>query len=442
MLPILHKDYGTLQPLIDSYLWVIGLGSALYLRWGPGLSKWQPPIEGTNRVVGNIGVFMSGAFAVILWVTCAQCAAVPGLVATSLVCVLLVIAGLSGYIIFRRSRLYYPLRGKHAGSVVVGGSELTPAAQELRWEYCADGRIEVKAPTQILEELGNPDLVWTRESRSRSEIALLWTYLVWTVAGTVGLTALALALHLRSDLDQRFQPLTVSPGTVDMWPGGRQLFRGRVSNCSCAISWSVEGAETGHPRAEIGNIGNASGIYSAPTIIGQDQLVKVVATSEGARAEATITLHHGKPLLFDEQISMTGEDDREGLGLYILNVIDHKHSWEYTQDNALIGSITGPDVINQLAKSQAFSGYDAIISVGTASREFRREADECYRAGRRALRLASWIEESSSSHASPQRSRGTLHPVPEIWLLNLQRFHPSDRVVLRPDETAKERPLI
>lgn len=281
----------------------------------------------------------------------------------------------------------------------------------------------------LVRQVDPLESTWRNRFRDAGTIIL---YLGWNVFGTLALTAAVMALVNDGEARSRHRELQL---LVDGWlvneedprrtkPGLPTHFSVRHVGCNNNVTWSIE-------PPDLGTIEN--GTYSAPPRVARVRRVKVTAEAEDRDWEqATADVIIEPEIAEIVRTTAQGQDTLGNTGVFDVMVITQEHSWMCRSTSVLDGGLSGPSLIDSLARMRAFDPYSYLIAVGTASHEGRRQVEDA-RADQRAATLGNWLQRAVVSRT----------PQPQIRRINLGQYVPDVREASSScEESRSERPLV
>src|SRR6266545_2044448 len=297
---------------------------------------------------------------------------------------------------------------------VLGGPKLAPAARAL----------QVQNPhwstQEIFERLDyDPLRTWERWPRTRLIVAHRFLALSKGLAPLLALVAALAFLVLFREVRQSHRALTLEPSEDQTVLAGRSIaITPTLHECCSDIKWDIDGLSTEKLSGALGEISN-TGTYSAPARIEKDLDLYVVATpvqhtEERKKVKIQLRSHpdYSKPHYW---------------GDFVIEVIDKHYSWIIGK-NKLNGE-NGLAFAHRMASDGMFNGFQDIICIGAASREYKRsKSDEEQRAMDRANVLGRWVQDA----VRPSDVR--------IHALKIGRY--DEETKLTPEQTAPERQVV
>jgi hypothetical protein len=308
--------------------------------------------------------------------------------------------------------------------LILGGPRLTQTALELR------KRNPEFTIQDIFEKLDHdPRKTW--EEGSRTRVRAVHRLLVWSVPVLLllAVVAAAAATALPVRAAQLHTKLTLSPSTEVTLNEGRSLaIVARLQACNPKVHWDIEGNSQQKALGLLGEI-TQSGSYSAPLRIEQPLDLQIVVTPEEHDEELQkLTIHLRKHTDESTPHETPAQDDHGNTAQVVIEIVDDRYSWVYG-DVILSGHVGGKSLVQRIAAAGTFNGYDDLICIGAASREYVDPALEENRARDRAALLAQWV------HAGARLPRTSLRA------LKIGRYAAENRLA-SSDETAKERQVV
>ena len=204
-----------------------------------------------------------------------------------------------------------------------------------------------------------------------------------------------------------------------------------MQECVPDIAWTIEGL-SGESLGEI----SPTGTYSSPKRLDQELELYVVATPQQPPFERkTLKIQLRQHPGDSSPHASAGRDAQGKQANFIIEVLDKRYSWIIGK--YALKEIDGNVFAQEMAAKGLFSGFQDIICVGAASREYevnpklaveelaRREEE---RARGRAYVLGAWVRAAVSS------KRATIHA------LTIGRY--DDEAKLDSEQTATERQVV
>lgn len=181
-------DLGPFAGLLGTAGCAISAGTALITTWSGG-ANWAPQDEGMLKGPGRIAGLTSTALVVILWVGTRPAGPYPYLPNLALVAAMLTIGAFLAYQFLTSTLTYddrsYPKKPRK----MIGGFRIKASARHAMAE-------QDKSPQQFLDGADyDPEEVWTPTSIAAARVALLLTYLLLLISGTVALASVALLVE-------------------------------------------------------------------------------------------------------------------------------------------------------------------------------------------------------------------------------------------------------
>jgi hypothetical protein len=318
---------------------------------------------------------------------------------------------------------------------IVGGPLLTPVALALKRKHPG------WSTQEIFEALDcKPKRTWERKSRTRVVIADAVLEVLRGTATILALVATGAYLFSNHEVERLKRHLTITRSNNDpLLPGGSVAFTADVYGCDLEVQWRVEGPDGRAP----GVVSSNTGIYSAPPHVDAPFDVYVTArwVSEGEELPKRETVHLLPTPDYTTPHIAEGVDDNKHTAKFVVQVVDQRYSWKYN-DVTLDGQEKGQEFARLMAEDGLFNGYEDVICIGAASRQFvgskEKESSrtnelaakqkEENRAAERAALLSEWVRNA----ANPRRVR--------IHGLKIGRY--NDDTWLPADVTKNERQVV
>jgi hypothetical protein len=303
---------------------------------------------------------------------------------------------------------------------ILGGPELTSAAMTLQ-------SLHPEWTTQeTFASLGwNPAKMW--EAMPRRRVLRLDMIFEFARGVTTILALVALCAYVLSTAQVRsmYRPLTVTPAPeTRVGPGGSIAFDADAGGCERDIIWTTEGPA----GAATGSIGQTSGIYTPPAEIERPYDIYITAFWSAEKEKKRVTVHLRPPPDYADTEVFDIPDGDAPPTRVVVQVINQRYSWRYNAI-ALSGSESGMAFAKRMAADGLLSGYEDIVCIGAASRQYLtfKETEE-NRARERARTLAEWIRSAVPTGHS------------RVHALKIGRYDDDTR--LPPEVTAQERQVV
>jgi hypothetical protein len=277
------------------------------------------------------------------------------------------------------------------------------------------------------------------------DILFLVTFYIFRIAVVAAIVFAACYLQIASTSEAAYKlfgiqlKILVGGETITAPPVYRLLseqrltVKGRVNECRNAdVTWTHE--------PSIGTLtdrGNGLGLYIAPEVVKNTEPLTLVARPKFHNDKGTIVVELVETPTEVKRYTWLDPDFDDELFDFV--VISNTESWGLG-DTEKLGEKVGKanekieacSVIKRFHAKNLLENYQAIIAIGTASREGTTDAEERQRAADRAKLLAKCL--SDVLLGSPHENK------PKIYTLNLGRFNATTPV--GRSGTARERRAI
>lgn len=311
---------------------------------------------------------------------------------------------------------------------VLGGPKLTPAASAMHALY----------PHMTIQQIFtamNFDVLKTWDRASRTRVVVAHRSLVVTRALALMLAVVAAAASgvLRMKADQARSEFALDPSEPQTVLAGRTLdIKARMQECRLDIAWEIEGSPAAKEQGLLGQV-SSRGTYSAPETIEREFDLEVVATlSQYPQEFKKVKIQLRRHPDYSTPIEAPGRDTENRQAMFVIEVLDDRHSWIIGQNQ--IKGVDGANLAQRMAAEGVFSGFQDIIAIGAASREYEsqrhvdRRAQEERRARERAFVLGRWVRDA----VGPGQIR--------VHALKVGRY--NDEIELTAEETERERQVV
>ena len=306
---------------------------------------------------------------------------------------------------------------------VLGGPTLASAALELQAQ-------EPQLSTQqIFERLDyDPLRMWERRARTRILVGHWFLGFFKGLFLLLALVSAAAFITLLGETRRSHRALTLEPAVDQIVIEGRVLdIVPTLCECRPDIKWTIEGNSAALASGSLGEITD-TGSYSAPLKVDRNLDLLVIATPTQhphERKKVKIQLRSYPPD-YGKQIITEGGDGGGNQASFAIQVIDKRYSWKIGETE--LNGEDGASLARRMAAKGVFSGFQDIICIGAASREYLARDQEEQRALDRANRLSRWVRDA----LHPSRAR--------IHALKVGRY--DEEVKLTPEQTAPERQVV
>jgi hypothetical protein len=312
-------------------------------------------------------------------------------------------------------------RDEFDSKFVLGGPMLTRAAHDLQ-EREPDLTIQ-----EIFERMGeDPNRTWKRGPRTRLSLLHRATAVATALGFLLAMIAALAYVYLAWHSVRTHRELSLSPSADQTVLARRGIaFTPTMRECKMDIEWNIDGPaeETGHSLGVITSTGN----YLAPEEVTRDFDIFIVATPVQHRHEAKKVKVQLRPHpAYAKPYETPGADTAGQTADFVIEIFDTQYSW-------VLGGIRlegedGAKFVRRMAADGVFSGFEHIIAIGAASREYYTKIAEEQRAFDRANVLGSWVS------AAVGTSRVGVHA------LKIGRY--DEESPLPPELTARERRVV
>jgi hypothetical protein len=307
--------------------------------------------------------------------------------------------------------------------MILGGPKLTPTAAAA-WQ----AQNNTLTTQQIFETLNyDPLRMWERWPRTLLIVTHRTIALSRALAFLLTLVAALAWFYVHYRTNQLHRALTIEPSTPQIVLEGRNIdIRPTLHECNPEVAWEIEGLSTEKARGSLGEI-TKSGTFSAPLMIERPVDLYIKATpvqhpDEYQKVKIQLRPHPE----YGEHYDAVATDDNNRQVSFTIEVIDQRYSWVIGK--SVLNGEDGQAFAKRMAADGVFNGFQTIICIGAASREYVRKGDEDDRARNRAQVLGHWV-------------RNALHPRDtDITALKIGRY--VEETKLPSEQTARERQVV